>query len=409
MPRALKVAIVGGGVGGLTAAIALRQRVLEVTVYEQTPQLTEIGAGLNLGPNAMKAFRALGLEQAIAAVGHESDYQVVRDWRSGRVISRVPRRGYLSRRYGATHYTVHRADLQQVLSGALPEGSLRLGARCVGVETDDSSACAQFADGSSVEADVVVGADGIHSVVRESLFGAEAPHFTGLSCWRGLVPLDSLPEGLIGPDGTTWLGPRGHVVHYLVRRGELVNFVAHYETDAWTEESWTRECDRSELIETFRGWHDTLLRLFDSSERYYRWALYDRDPLGSWSRGRATLLGDSAHAMLPYLGQGACMAIEDGCILAATLAGMPEDPGRALKLYERVRLPRARGAVLGSRARARVNHLTSPWRRLTRDIGMGLAQRFGKDRTAMQSSWLFDYDIGQEMQALGAGGAAARA
>jgi salicylate hydroxylase len=397
------VAVIGGGVGGLTAALALRQRGIDVSVYEQAPELTEIGAGLNLGPNAMKAFRTLGLEADIAAIGHEADYQVVRDWRSSRVISRVPRKGYLTQRFGASHYTVHRADLQGVMSRGLPKGDIQLGARCVGVDADATSACARFSDGTSIEADVVVGADGIHSVVRESLFGPEAPHFTGLSCWRGLVPLDALPAGLIGTDGNTWMGPHGHVVHYLVRRGQLVNFVAHYKTDAWTEESWTRQCDQSELLATYRGWHDTLLRLFESSDRYYRWALYDRDPLGSWSKGRATLLGDSAHAMLPYLGQGACMAIEDGCILAAALSGMPQDLSGALKLYEQVRLPRARGAVLGSRARAEVNHLSSPWKRLSRDVRLALSQRFGRDKMVMQPSWLYDYDIAAESQRLASG------
>ena len=182
---------------------------------------------------------------------------------------------------------------------------------------------ARFADGSEIEADIVVGADGIHSVVRNSLFGADAPRFTGCICWRGMAAADAVPSDINIADGALWMGPHGHVVHYPVRRGELLNIVAHFDSDAWTEESWTRECDVAEVMTTYAAWNAALTRLYPCSERWYKWALYDRDPLERWSRGRATLLGDSAHAMLPYLGQGAAMAIEDGYVLAAMIARQP--------------------------------------------------------------------------------------
>jgi salicylate hydroxylase len=193
-----------------------------------------------------------------------------------------------------------------------------------------------------------------------------------------------------------WMGPHGHVVHYPVRRGELVNIVAHFDSDAWTEESWTRECDVSEVMSTYAGWHGDLLRLYPCSARWYKWALYDRDPPEHWSKGRVTLLGDSAHAMLPYLGQGAAMAIEDACVLAAAIARHADDFEQALLVYEQVRMPRARAAVLGSRERARENHLTSPWARLKRDVKFALRERFGGDRTAFQAAWLYTYDVGRE-------------
>jgi salicylate hydroxylase len=396
MARILRVAIIGGGIGGLTAAIALHRRGIKVTVYEQQPELSEIGAGLNLSPNALKAFRALDLEAEVAAIGFESDYQVIRSWHSGRIISKQPRKGDFTTRYGAAHLTLHRADLLNVLGRALPERVVQLGARCVAVESTPRSARARFADGSEIEADLIVGADGIHSVVRKSLFGPEAPRFTGCVCWRGLVPLAAVPPGTVGSDGTMWMGPHGHVVHYLVKRGEFVNFVAHYDSDAWTEESWTRECDRSELMATYAAWHPSLLRLFECGERYYKWALYDREPLARWSQGRATLLGDSAHAMLPYLGQGACMAIEDAYSLAAAIARADLDPEGALALYEAVRLPRTRRTVLGSRERAKLNHLPSPWHRLKRDIKFAIRDRFGLDKTAFQADWLYAYDVAAE-------------
>ncbi len=204
MPRTPRVAIIGGGIGGLAAAVALHRRGVEVEVYEQSAKLSEIGAGLNLSPNAIKAFRALGLEKEIAAIGFESDFQVIRNWRNGHVISRQPRKGRFSAQFGAPHLTLHRADLLEVLSRPLPDRVFRLGARCVAVVPGENSARARFADGSAIEADVVVGADGIRSAVRTSLFGPEAPRFTGCVCWRGLVPFEAVPRGLISTDGTMY-------------------------------------------------------------------------------------------------------------------------------------------------------------------------------------------------------------
>jgi len=256
---------------------------------------------------------------------------------------------------------------------------------------------ARFADGAEIEADLVVGADGIHSKVRESLFGADAPRFTGCICFRGMAPADAVPRDINTADVTLWMGPRGHVVHYLVRRGDLLNIVAHIDSDAWTEESWTRECDVSEVTTTYARWNSALTRVFPASARWYKWALYDRDPPERWSKGRATLLGDSAHAMLPYLGQGAAMAIEDACVLAGAIARSADDLDTALATYETLRKPRAREALLGSRARARENHLTSPLARLRRDLQYAWRKRFGGDQTVFQAGRLYDYDAGREL------------
>jgi salicylate hydroxylase len=395
MPRKPRIAIIGGGIGGLTAAVALHQRGIEVEVFEQSAKISEIGAGVALTPNAMKAYRALGLEAEVAAIGYESEYQVVRSWNTGSVISRVPRKGAYTREFGAPYLTMHRADLVEVLRQQLPDQLIHLGARCSGVETDDTCARARFADASEIEADVVVGADGIHSAVRHSLFGPQAPRFTGCACWRGLVPLEAFPDGVISSDGTMYMGPHSHIIYYLVRGGKLVNFVAHIESD-WTGESWTQECERSEVVETYAGWHEPLLRLLSAADCYYKWALYDRDPLDHWSKGRATLLGDSAHAMLPYIGQGACMAIEDSYILAAAIAQMPEKLGEALRHYERLRLPRTRRAVLGARARGEEMHLASPWAQLKRNVKMALHHRFGGDKTGIQLGSFYSYDVAAE-------------
>ncbi len=241
---------------------------------------------------------------------------------------------------------------------------------------------------------MIVGADGIHSAVRGSLFGPDAPRFTGKICWRCLVPVDAIPGGLSSTDNGTWLGPHGAVVVYLVRRGELVNVVAHYDDESWTEESWIREAPREEVIENYKGWDETLMRIFSASQTHYKWALYDREPLRQWTKGNVTILGDAAHAMLPYLGQGACQAMEDGCVLAASLAEMPDDLPGALKLYERARLPRANRVVLEARARGEDNHLVSPLAAFKRDMLIKLRQRFGSDRTGRGTAWIFDYDAG---------------
>jgi salicylate hydroxylase len=398
MGRAPRIAIIGGGIGGLAAALALERRGAEVVVCEQSPVHSEIGAGLNLTPNAVKAFRALGIEDRIEAIGSGSEFMAIRSWRSGRFISRT-RRGDFPKVFGAPNLTVHRADLLDVLRGALKTTDIRLGMRCVAVDGGDRSAAVRFADGSTLEADIVVGADGIHSAVRKSLFGADRPRFTGCICWRGMAPAAAVPRDINIADGTMWMGPHGHVVHYPVRRGELVNIVAHFDSDAWTGESWTHECDVAEVTTAYAAWNPALTRLYPLSQRWYKWALYDRDPLERWTKGRATLLGDSAHAMLPYLGQGAGMAIEDGCVLAAMIGRHGEDLDTALSAYERLRVPRTKATVLGSRARAKENHLASPWARLKRDMKFALRERFGGgDTTAFKVGWLYEYDVGREMR-----------
>jgi 2-polyprenyl-6-methoxyphenol hydroxylase-like FAD-dependent oxidoreductase len=393
MAKSPRIAVIGGGIGGLTAAQAMRKHGLDITVYEAAPELKEIGAGVSLSPNAMKALRSLELETVVRDVAWQSTHQLLRNWRTGRIISDTPTAG-MAERFGASGCTAHRADLLDALSVGLPGEIIKLGARCVSVENLAQGAVARFNDGSEVEADVIIGADGIHSAVRDSLFGPDAPRFTGKICWRCLVPVDAIPGGLPTMDGTTWLGPHGAVVVYPVRRGELVNVVAHYDNDTWTEESWIRECDRQEVIDNYAGWHESLMRLFSASERHYKWALYDREPLDQWTKGHVTILGDAAHPMLPYLGQGACQAMEDGCVLAAALAATPDDVDYALQLYERLRRPRANRVVLTARSRGEDNHLVSRWAAMKRDALIALHKRFGRDRTGRGGSWIFDYDAG---------------
>ncbi|MBV9829298.1 MAG: FAD-dependent monooxygenase [Alphaproteobacteria bacterium] len=393
MSRSPRIVIIGAGIAGLSTAVALRRRGIEVAVYEQADAVSEIGAGVQMTPNAMRALRALGVEDAAMAVAFEPESQVLRNWKSGRVIYRAPMRSVFRERFGAPGCSFHRADLLSVLAAPLPSDIIHLGARCVGVETRGRGATARFADGCAAEGDIVVGADGIHSTLRRQMFGADMPRFTGCMCWRGLVPADRIPTGLIERASSNWLGPHGHVVHYYVRRGEMVNFVAIHDTEEWTEESWIREADRDELMATYARWHPDLLRLFECSDRYFKWGLFDRDPLPRWTDGRVTLLGDSAHAMLPFLAQGAAMGIEDGCVLAEVIARSPDDLDGALRAYEALRVPRTRRAVLGSRERAKLNHLPSRWARFKRDLEYTVRRLFYPDGTVHRTAWLYGYDV----------------
>ncbi len=386
-----RVAIVGGGIGGLTAARALCGRGVEVAVYEAAPELREIGAGVALHANAMKVLGSLGLEDDVRATAGRSEWAVTRNGKTGRVISRTSRQQQ-SALFGTTGATVHRADLLDVLAHSLPSHIVTLGARCVGVEADDGVAVARFQDGSEVEADAIVGADGIHSAVRGSLFGPDAPRFTGKICYRSVVPVDAVPGGPPPNDNVQWLGPHGTIVLYPVRRDELINVVCHYDDEGYRHESWVTRCEREEVLERYSGWHESLLRIFSAGEVWYKWALYDRDPIGQWTRDRVTLLGDAAHPMLPYLGQGACQSIEDGCVLAAALAARPDDPLAALGLYERTRRPRASQVVLASRERGVSNHLASPLAALRRDISIAVRRRFGRDPDGRGTAWIPEYD-----------------
>src|SRR5215471_10919171 len=344
-----RVAIIGGGIGGLTAANALIQAGIEVSVYEATAELKEIGAGVALHPNAMKVLRAIGVEDEVRKVAGRSEWQVMRNWKTGRVIGKTSREQVVAS-FGTAGATVHRADLLDVLARALPAGIVTLDKRCTEVRPDGDMAIACFADGSEIEADIIVGADGIHSPVRASLFGPDAPRFTGKICYRSVIPAGAAHGAPLATEGAQWFGPHGTIVLYPLRGEELINVVCHYDDDSYRHESWVAECDRAEVLSRYASWHESLLRLFAAGDTWYKWALYDRDPIPRWTRGRVTLLGDAAHPMLPYLGQGACQALEDGAVLATALTA-EADPGTALARYERTRRPRASRVVLTSRER----------------------------------------------------------
>ena len=392
MARSLRVGIIGGGIGGLALAAALRRRGMAVRVFERAAAFGEVGAGIQMTPNAVKVMRSLGLYDALAAIGFTPQALVGRNWRTGREMFRTPLAAECERLYGAPFLHAHRADLHAIFARDLPEADAALGAACTGVERRPGSAVAHFADGTSFEADLVVGADGIHSVVRAALFGEQPARFTGNMCWRATVPFDAEPLGYVSPDGSFWLGPHGHVVTYYVQGGKAVNIVAVAETASWVEESWNVRSSREELMAGFAGWHPNVLRLFSEAGTVFKWGLFDRDPMPQWSDGRATLLGDAAHPMLPFLSQGAAMAIEDGYVLAAALHAQPGDVPAGLRQYEALRKPRTSRVQLESRERGRTYHLASPLALLRRDIAYRVRNLINPHKSGIRANWVYEYD-----------------
>jgi salicylate hydroxylase len=367
--RSLRVAIIGAGIGGLAAAVALRQRGYEVAIYERAAKLEEAGAGLQIGPNGVKVMRALGLEDELMRNAFEPLSIMSITWDEGRLRFRQPLKAVAREKYGAPYLTAHRADLHNLLRRATGDTPLHLGAHCVGAGTVNATAVARFADGSEAEADIVVGADGIRSAIRAQHFGADRPRFTEMMAWRCIVPMECVPTR-VGPDGSValdrgeyfgWIGPNGHVICYPIGvDGDRLNIFGGHVTEQWVEESWSVPSSREELIAAKAGWNEALLGMFHHVEHVFKWGIYDRDPLPQWSAGRVTLLGDAAHPTMPTLAQGANMAIEDGYVLARALARHPGDVEAALKSYVAERKPRTDWVTLKSREQFANNRKASP-------------------------------------------------
>ena len=388
MTAARKIAVIGGGIGGLSAAVGLRQAGFEVDVYEQAPELTEIGGGINMGPNAARILYRLGLREGLDREGVHPVGSHQRRWQDGRTLQRASLNPLCERLYGAPHITIHRADLLAVIAAAFPAERVHLGHRLVGLRDCGDVVEARFDNGSHIQADVLVGADGIHSAVRAALFGEEEPQFAGCVAYRGLVPTERIADLDLELGSQSWVGPGAHLVHYFVSRGQLLNFVGWTEHDTWNREDWTDRATIDRALAAFEGWHPQVRRIIAAAETCFIWALFDRDPLPRWSVGRTTLLGDACHPMYPFMGQGAAQAIEDGACLAACLAAGADDPAAALLRYERLRLPRVTRLQQMSRANKYRFHMPDGPDQQARDAEWARAA----DRSPEALRWLFEHD-----------------
>ncbi len=390
MLAAKRIAIVGAGLGGLAAAVALRQQNFEVDVYEQASALGAFGAGINLSANAVKVFDALGLKGRLHEVSFEPEGHAWRNWTSG-VASRILPLDQSIRRYGSNYYIMHRGDLHRLLCEAVPASSIHLNKRCAGIELRDQSAKIAFDDGTSAEADVVIGADGIHSAVRKHVFGGAGARYAGTMCWRSLIPVEALPADIHDRCVNHWTGTDHNrfVISYFVRQGKYINILAVMRQPEWTSESWSEPSTREEMLASFGDVGSNLARLLASAKEVFKWGQFTGEPAAEWTRGRVTLLGDSAHAMLATWGQGACMAFEDSYILARWLAHFRGDLATGLQRYEAVRKPRATRIQAMSRLEVQFKKQSSLWDKLYRE--WVYLSRFGSTTPGIYR-WIYGYD-----------------
>ncbi|GHD19686.1 salicylate hydroxylase [Streptomyces violarus] len=382
---AVRVAVVGAGIAGLTLALALDRAGVRCEVFEQAEALREVGAGVQIAPNASRLLRRLVPAAQLDEVAVRPAAVEMRRWDDDRLLDRAELGTATEVRYGAPYYLMHRADLHEVLRSGFDPGRLHLASRCVRVEELPDRVLLHFQDGSVRDADLVVGADGIRSVVREAL-AADRPRFSGQSMYRGLVPARELPFLMDEPKVRLWFGPEQHCVCYPVSAGRWMSVGATAPAGDWNTESWTARGRTEELLHTYRGWSEQVRAVLGALSTVSRWALHDRDPLERWTSDRIAVAGDSAHPMLPFMAQGANQAIEDAVVLATCLAGTgPEDVPAALARYERVRKPRTDRIQRMSRANSRTFHLEDGDGQRERDTALGRQQ-------ARDQEWLFGHD-----------------
>lgn len=388
----MKILIVGGGIGGLCAALALQEHGIEAVVLEQAAALKEIGAGVQIASNGAVVLRQLGLEDKLAALATQPKSWEYYDMESGRAMVSWPVGKQAAERYGAPLYNVHRADLVALLAGALPTACIRFGAKSADVGQNAQGAWVRLESGEIIQGDAVIGADGIHSVVRDALWGPAEASFANLLVWRALIPADRMPPGVFEERGNYWVGPGRSIVSYWVRPGELYSFLASVPATEVHRESWAQSGDVKDLLRSFEGAEPRVQRMLEAIDSTFITGMYYRDPLARWTTGRISLLGDAAHAMVPYLAQGACQAIEDAWVLAVCLArhGQADVPG-GLQEYEERRRPRTTRIQAAARSMVKLVHETDAERIKARNgRWKGMARIDPLGETTWSFCWAYD-------------------
>ena len=388
------IIVAGAGLGGLTLALCLARVGFRVTVLEQAKVLGEVGAGVQISANGARVLYHLGLADALNRVAFRPESGEMRHWQTGETLSSRPLGQASEQAFGFPYFHLHRADFHSILATELRDVisvDLHLDHKVTEFDQTETGVRVSTEGGANFSGDVLVGCDGIHSAIREQLFGPDAPRFTGCVAWRATVPVDILPPGHVRPVASNWIGQGGHFVHYYVRRGELVNCVGVMERGAWQAESWSSAGAITEFINDFSGWHEDLQILMQAAENCFQWGLFDRDPMPQWGDGRVTLLGDACHPMLPFMAQGAVMAIEDAYTLAQCLAANESNLPGALSHYEALRKERTTVVQKMSRDNIQFFHRA--------DIP-NLEARMAGHRDAHR--WLYSFDVTN--QAFSSGG-----
>jgi salicylate hydroxylase len=366
----------------------------DVEVYEQAPELKEVGAGLQLSANGTRALYALGVGEELKALSCEATGKEIRLWNTGETWKLFDLGSVSVERYGYPYLTVYRPDLLDALASAVGRyraDAIHVGSKGLGFIQDADRVQLRLDDGSSVSGDVLIGADGVHSMVRQVLFGQDKPQFTGIIAWRGIVPMERLPRHMARMVGVNWVGPGGHFVHYPLRAGKVMNFVGARERADWRVESWSARGTTEELAADFAGWHGEVQELIRNIPVPYKWALMVRPPMERWTVGRVTLLGDACHSMVPFLAQGAVMAIEDGFMLGRALGTLDGDIPSRLERYENARRERTRRAVAGS-----ADNITRFHDRALADPARAreyVEREWAGANVASRYEWLFTYDV----------------
>jgi len=384
MALSCRIAIVGGGLAGLAAAQSLKTFGLKAEVFEQAPALGEIGAAVNISPQAVKALQVIGLTNEIAAVGTASPGIYTRNMQTGEFLE-FHDRHKAGARFGAPYFTFHRADLLDALATGLDRSSIHLGHRLAGLEEKSDRVVLAFDNGARLEAEYVIGADGVRSVIRQTLYGADNPTYTGQMVWRALLDSANVPFEAIEPTGhVQWVGPGCHLLAYYIRGTKMVNIVTQEDTDKWVEESWSTRGDPAEMRLSFPNPEPRLKLLLSVVTECSKWGLFTRPLTRNWGRGRIQLIGDAAHAMLPNAGQGAGQAFEDSYILGRWLEACP-DPVEAFANFRRIRIPRVHGVQRLSLANARFKHM--------RDSAVQKQSiASGKSSVHGNADWVYGYD-----------------